>query len=361
MKKYIRIVLAALAAGTFCFAAAAKPRVVATLFPYYDWTREIIGSRADHIELEAPLTAGVDLHSFQPSVDDILRVSSCDLFIYTGGLSDAWVERVLRDPVNKKMLRLNMIAALGERARAEEIVEGMEAGRHHGHEHADHDDHDKAHAHREHEEDLEHHEGEKDHEHEKAHDHHEHDKDHAHHDDEIEYDEHVWLSLVNARLLCGRIAETLCGLDPEGAAVYRANAAACIARLDALHAQYRAAVAEAKQATLLFADRFPFRYLVDDYGLTYYAAFQGCSAESEASFKTVMFLAGKLKELQLPAVLTIEGSDKKIAQTVMRTAGRDLPILALDSMQSVQAGGADGFDYMAVMERNLSVLKEALK
>ena len=329
MKMKLKTVLAVCAAIVLAVpAAAAKPRVVTTLFPIYDWTRNIIGERKDAVELLPPLNTGVDLHSYQPSVDDILRISTSDLFIYTGGLSDAWVERVLRDAVNKKLAAVSLIKALGERAREEETVEGMEAGHHH-------------HGHDEHEKDHGHHE----------------------HDEGPEYDEHVWLSLVNARLLCGRIAQALSEVDPQGADAYRANAAAYCAKLDALDAKYRAGVARAKHTTLLFADRFPFRYLVDDYGLSYFAAFQGCSAESEASFKTILFLADKLDALGLPCVLTIEGSSKKIAETVVRTAKRGpVPLLTLDSMQSVRADGiASAPDYQAVMERNLTILQEALK
>ena len=334
MKKKMYSLLAVLAAcAFFSAAAAAKPRVVTTLFPIWDWTRNIIGERADAVDLLPPLNTGVDLHSFQPSVDEILRISSCDLFLYTGGESDAWVKRVVRDAVNKKQAAVSMIEALGERARAEETVEGMEAGHHHD------EDHDKDH----------------DHDHKKDHEH--------HHDVGPEYDEHVWLSLVNARMLCGRIADALSGINPEGKQIYRANAEAYCAKLDALDAKYRAAVATAKHKTLLFADRFPFRYLVDDYGLKYYAAFQGCSAESEASFKTILFLADKLDELKLPCVLTIDGSSKKIAETVVRTAkSGPVPILTLNSLQSVRdADAARGLDYLAVMERNLEILKEALK
>lgn len=328
MKIKLKTVLAVCAAIVLAVPAAAKPRVVTTLFPIYDWTRNIIGERKDAVELLPPLNTGVDLHSYQPSVDDILRISTSDLFIYTGGLSDAWVERILRDAVNKKLAAVSLIKALGERAREEETVEGMEAGHHHhGHD-----------------------------EHEKDHDHHD-------HDEGPEYDEHVWLSLVNARLLCGRIAQALSEVDPQGADAYRANAASYCAKLDALDAKYRAGVASAKHTTLLFADRFPFRYLVDDYGLSYFAAFQGCSAESEASFKTILFLADKLDALGLPCVLTIEGSSKKIAETVVRTAKRGpVPILTLDSMQSVRADGiASAPDYLTVMERNLAILQEALK
>ena len=326
----------ALVVLALCAAAGAKPRVVTTLFPVYDWTRAIIGERAGQVELEPPLNTGVDLHSFQPSVDDILRISSCDLFVYVGGESDAWVKRVLRKAADNKPAVISLIEALGPRARAEEAVEGMERGHHH-HEHHEH--------------------------HKEEHDRHEHEKDHGHeHDEGPELDEHVWLSLVNARLLCARIADALSGIDPDGAAVYRANAAAYVARLDELDAEYRAAAEAAKHTTLLFADRFPFRYLADDYGLSYYAAFQGCSAESEASFKTILFLANKLDELDLPCVLTIEGSAQKIAETVVRTAKSRKPILTLDSMQSVRAADVErGPGYIEIMKRNLETLKQALR
>ncbi|MBP5212242.1 MAG: zinc ABC transporter substrate-binding protein, partial [Pyramidobacter sp.] len=160
----------ALAVCALCAAAGAKPRVVTTLFPVYDWTRAIIGERAGQVELEPPLNTGVDLHSFQPSVDDILRISSCDLFVYVGGESDAWVKRVLHKRTDTKPAVISLIDALGPRARAEEAVEGMESGHHHHHEH-----------------------------HEEEHGHHEHGKGHHEHDEGPELDEHVWLSLVNVR------------------------------------------------------------------------------------------------------------------------------------------------------------------
>ena len=186
---------------------------------------------------------------------------------------------------------------------------------------------------------------------------------HGHEDeDEKEYDEHVWTSLRNASVICGIIAETLEEMDPENKDVYASNAAAYQEKLSDLDTEYQNTVDSAKQNTLLFADRFAFRYLVDDYGLNYYAAFSGCSAESEASFKTVTFLAEKLDELGLKTVLTIEKSDDRIAQTVIEnTETKDQKILELNSMQSITSDEiADGVTYLSVIEDNLDVLKEAL-
>ena len=177
-----------------------------------------------------------------------------------------------------------------------------------------------------------------------------------------EYDEHVWLSLKNARTLCSAIAAALGELDPDNQQAYAAGAADYLAQLDALDARYQQAAEQAARNTLLFADRFPFRYLVDDYGLNYYAAFAGCSAESEASFETVSFLAGKVDALKLPVVLTIEGQQHKIAQTVVQnTREKNQAILSMDSMQGTTAAdAAGGVTYLSVMERNLLTLQQAL-
>ena len=181
-------------------------------------------------------------------------------------------------------------------------------------------------------------------------------------EDEPEYDEHVWLSLKNAQVLCVTIADALCAIDPDNKNTYIANAAAYRDKLAALDADYKAAVDGAVHKTVLFGDRFPFRYLVDDYGLGYYAAFAGCSAETEASFETVSFLAKKVDELGLPCVLTIEGAQHRIAETIVQnTAGKNQRVLTMDSMQSTTSKDvANGATYLSVMEKNLSVLKEAL-
>ncbi|MCI7473179.1 MAG: metal ABC transporter substrate-binding protein [Clostridiales bacterium] len=314
-----------------------KLRIVTTIFPEYDWVREIVGDQADHIELTMLLDDGVDLHSFQPTADDMVAISNCDVFLYTGGESDSWVEDALANASNPQRVVMNLMETLGDGVKAEEVVEGMqESEHHHGHEdaHEHHGDDDNKEEHEHHEE-----------------------CGHAHDD------EHIWLSLKHAAVLCDAIAGTLSTVDPDHQKAYAENAAAYIKKLNELDGRYQAVVDASPTRTLLFADRFPFRYLADDYGLTYYAAFSGCSAETEASFETVAFLAGKVDELTLPCVLTIEGAAHGIAQTVVsNTDTKSQEILVLDSMQSVTAGDvAAGETYLAIMEKNLETLKTALR
>ena len=302
-------------------------RVVTTIFPEYDWVREILGDKADNAEVTMLLDNGADLHSYQPTADDIVKISECDLFIYVGGESDDWVDDALKNAANKNMKVVNLLEALGDSVKTEEVVEGMQEEEH---DHEDADEHDDA----------------------KEHD----------HEEEAEYDEHVWLSLKNAQTLCSAISGVLQQIDPDNKDTYAANASAYIKKLSALDADYQAAVDAAVCKTVLFGDRFPFRYLAEDYGLRYYAAFAGCSAESEASFETISFLAGKVDELNLPCVLTIEGVQHKIAETIVRnTAAKNQKVLMMDSMQSTTSkDAANGTTYLSVMEQNLSVLKEAL-
>lgn len=180
---------------------------------------------------------------------------------------------------------------------------------------------------------------------------------------EAEYDEHVWLSLRNAQAIVRVICEDLCSLNPRFAEVYTQNTEDYLAQLERLDAQYQSVADHAARRTLLFADRFPFRYLTEDYGLEYYAAFSGCSAEMEASFQTIAFLAQKVDELDLPVVLVLEGGDHSIAQTVAASAGKtDLPIATLNSLQSVTANDVQaGITYLDVMRANLDVLRQALE
>lgn len=354
MKKILSLLLAALlTVGSLTACNGSSPaddgklRIVTTIFPEYDWVMNILGDNPAGAEVTMLLDTGVDLHSFQPTADDILKISTADMFIYVGGESDEWVEKALAQAKNKNLVAINLLEVLGDAVKEEEVVEGMQAD--HDHEHGD-DDHD--------------HEDGDDHDHEDAdHEDEDHDHDHDHEDGEKEYDEHVWLSLRNASALVKHIAESLKKIDSSHADVYTANASAYTDKLKALDAEYQKAVDGSTVRTLLFGDRFPFRYLADDYGLTYYAAFVGCSAESEASFETITFLSKKVDELGLPAVLTIEGTNHKIAETVVRsTQNGDQKILSLDSMQSVTAKDVkDGANYLAIMEKNLKVLKEALK
>ena len=306
-----------------------KMQIVTTIFPEYDWVENVLGDRADAAEVTLLLDNGVDLHSYQPTAEDIMKISTCDMFIYVGGESDEWAEDVLENAVNKDMVVINLLDALGDGVKAEEIVEGMEAEHDHEHEEGEEAEHD--------------HEGGE--------------------ECEEEMDEHVWLSLRNAEVLCGTIADGLGQIDSENADVYKANAEAYKTELADLDAKYAEAVANAEVKTLLFGDRFPFRYMVDDYGLDYYAAFVGCSAETEASFETIVFLAGKTDELGLSSIMTIEGSDRRIAETIRdNTSSKDQQILTLDSLQSTTLkDAANGTSYLSVMESNLEVLKEALK
>ncbi len=291
-----------------------KLKIVTTVFPVYDWVRNIVGENSD-IELTMLLDSGVDLHSFQPTADDIITVSSADMFIYIGGESDEWTEDALKETVNKDMTVISLMDELGNNAKEEELKEGMEP---------------------EEEEEAE--------------------------DGAPEYDEHIWLSLKNAAVLCEKIKDALVLKDSEHKAVYEENCKKYTDELISLDKEYENAVNSSKIKTLLFADRFPFRYLADDYGLDYFAAFKGCSAESEASFETVSFLAKKTDELNLSCVFTIDGTKTNIAKTVVEnTKTQNQKILSLNSMQSVTSGDVEnGVKYIDIMKSNLSVLKEAL-
>lgn len=286
--------------------------IVCTTFPQYDWVRNLIDGNEGQFELSLLMQDGGDLHNFQPSALDIARVSDCDLFIYVGGESDAWVEDVLRETVNTDMRIINMMDRIGARLKEE------------------------------------------------ASDSHDH---HAHHDHDVpSYDEHVWLSLRNAEILVEEIAAELTAMDQANADIYRENCNRYLDELETLDNDYCAAVASGTTNTLLFADRFPFRYMVEDYGLAYFAAFEGCSAETEASFETIAFLSGKLDELGLDTVLVIDSSDQRLAEVIIgNTSDKNRHILALNSMQSVLKKDIEGgMTYLSIMQYNLEILKQAL-
>ena len=387
-----------------------KLSIVTTIFPEYDWVREILGDKADNAEVTMLLDNGVDLHSYQPTADDIVKISNCDLFIYVGGESDGWVDDALKNATNKNMKVINLLDVLGDSVKTEEVVDGMQETEH------DHD--------------------------------HDHSKEVSTFEDDEVQDRSLsdwagdWQSaypfvldgtLEDAFAAMAEKGEMtaeeyktyyqngyktdITNIDIEGdhieftyedsrkvgsnykyvgyyiqnwstgtkAAMYRfeaedkdsgapvyiefndhmiepAAAAAYIEKLSALDGEYQAAVDAATYKTVLFGDRFPFRYLVNDYGLSYYAAFVGCSAETEASFETVSFLAKKVDESKLPCVLTIEGAQHKISETIVQnTAEKNQKVLTMDSMQSTTSNDvASGTTYLSVMEKNLSVLKEAL-
>ena len=328
-------------------------KIVTTIFPEYDWTREIIGTQTANTELTLLMNNGTDLHSYQPSIQDIAKISTADIFIYVGGESDGWVKDALKNVRNKNIITLNLMELLGDKVREEEIIEGMQAEEeehHHEHGHDEESEHDE-HGH---DEEGHHHEDEEGEGHEN----------HHHHEDEeeIEYDEHVWLSLRNAKICCNAICEALCKSSPENATAYKANLAAYSKKLDDLDSRFSQTVSTSEKKTLLFGDRFPFRYFVDDYSLNYYAAFVGCSAETEASFETIIFLAKKVDELGLNSVCQIESGTGKIARTIIQSSkNKNAAILTFDSMQSVNSTDIqNGTTYLSIMENNLKVLKKAL-
>jgi len=538
VKKFLSVVVAAfLAVGslTACSSAGAngknKIKIVTTIFPEYDWVMNVLGENPAGAEVTMLLDNGADLHSYQPTAADVMKISSCDLFVYVGGESDDWVEDALKEATNKDMAVINLLDVLGDKVKEEELVEGMQEGEHHHDHEGGEEDHDHEHSHEEEKEITEadikprevsefagewqslypvlmtgaldeyvkyqaekksitveesraqieakwncgvktikiegnsitlyYDDGTKatgtyeyagfatkkddtgkitsirheflrtsgdgpkyvmlnDHGHEPAdsvehfhiyfgdnnfdelvtttsnpffvdakldakgcldnvmgheqgHDHssqeteadhdHEHEHEHHHEEGEIEYDEHVWLSLKNTQVLVQSISDAMQKIDSANAATYKKNSDSYIEALKSLDNDYKAVVDAASNKTILFGDRFPFRYMVDDYGLTYYAAFVGCSAESEASFETITFLSKKVDELKLPVVLTIEGKDHRIAETIVQnTASKDQKIMTLDSMQSTTTSDyKNGATYLSIMKNNLSVLTEALK
>lgn len=301
--------------------AGGKIKVVATVFPEYDWIRNIAG---DKVELVLLADKGTDMHSWQPSSMDMVKVSTADVFVYIGGESDKWVEGALATVKNKNRINVNLMEVLKDCVLEEEIVEGMEAEHEHG------------------EADYEHGEGE--------------------HED-AEFDEHVWLSVKNARIICDYLTDVLCKADMKNAQDFRDRNRVYQQKLEGLDNAFSDAVKKSSRKEILVADRFPFRYLVEDYGLGYYAAFPGCSAETEASFKTVGFLVSKLNEKKFGYVLVLENSDCRLARTLIRNSKqKSQKILELNSLQSVSKKQLEsGISYIDIMEKNLAVLKTALE
>ena len=316
LKKYLCTLFAALTALTLLvasgcdFSSDGKLHIVCTIFPQYDWVRELTEG-AQNVEVTLLEDSGADLHNFQPSAADKVSILNSDLFVYTGGESDDWA-RTLLENAEKDVRSLDLIEALGERALTEE--EGIEESGEHDHEHED------------------------------------------------ETDEHIWLSVQNAQVLVSAIQEELCAVDEGNAALYQSNAASYLAELSALDEAFAKTVSSAKRSVLVFADRYPFRYLAHDYGLTCYAAFSGCSAESEASFATILALVKHVEENALPYVMVLENSTQGIAKQVIdNTKSKDQGILVLNSLQSVTREDIEsGATYLGLMKEDLAVLKTAL-
>lgn len=323
-----------------------KISIVCTTFPQYDWVKNILGEEAERFNVTLLLDNGVDMHSYQPAVKDIATAGSSNLFIYVGGESDTWVEDALKEAKNKDLKAINLMETLGNSVKEEEVVEGMQEERKSlGHSHEKSSKEKQEQTQKESHENSQEINGQK----EAA-------------DEEPEYDEHIWLSIRNAEIMVKNIEKAIEQLDSDNAKVYQNNAENYIKKLDTLDKQYANTIQNAKYKAILFGDRFPFRYMADDYDLKYYAAFAGCSAETMAGFETVTFLAKKADELRLPVILTIENSDGRIAEAVKsNTTKKNQKILAMNSLQSVTKEQiADGITYLQVMQENLSVLSEAL-
>lgn len=292
-----------------------KINVVCTVFPCYDWAREIAGD-SPNVDITYLLDDGSDLHSFQPTADDMIRISDCDVFVYIGGESDQWVDKALENAVNKNMKVVRLMDSLSE---------FLEAGEHHHHEDEESDG-------EEHEE---------------------------HHHEETAYDEHIWLSLNNAQICVTDIAAALSAVDSVNSQTYSDRANAYNTDLQLLDRSLHMLFDE-KHQTMIFGDQFPFVYFTRDYGIDHFAAFTSCSADTEASFKTITGLAEKVDELQADTIFAIENSDCNIAEAIVsNTADKSQKIAILDSIQSVNSKQIEeGYTYKSAMENNYNILKE---
>lgn len=333
-----------------------KTKVVATIFPVYDFLREIGG---DKIDLTMLMTPGAETHSYEPTPKDMKTVSNADLFAYVGGDSDEWVEKILDGNKNDKMKVITLMDCV--KTVAEEHVEGMEEEHDHDHDedadskkdsdtdkHDEHEDKDKKDEHAD--------------EHKDEHDHEDEDKDehdHDHDSDEPEQDEHVWTSPQNAIQIVKKLTAELSKVDPDNADYYKKNSENYIKKLKGLDKKFEDVVKNGKRKEIIFGDRFPFRYFVDRYGLKYYAAFPGCSTDTEASASTVAFLTNKVKEDQIPVIFHIELSNNKIAESIAEATGAK--ILQLNAVHNVTKEDFEkGETYLSLMEKNLKPLEEAL-
>ena len=292
--------------------------ILATNFVGYDFARAVIG---DESEVSMLLKPGVEMHSYEPTPEDILNIKKADLFIYVGGESDEWVKDLLKDneiPEAKTLRLMDLVEA-----KEEELSEGMEEHEHkHGY----------------------------DHEHENK----------FGSGNEVEYDEHIWTSPANAIKLVSGIKDRLAQIHPENASAYTKNADAYIAHLSSIDQQIREVVRASNKKELIFGDRFPFRYFVDEYGLDYYAAFPGCSEQTEASSQTIAFLINKAKTSNVNTILKIELTSDKLAKSIADEVGAS--VMVLNAVHNISSDDFEnGVTYADVMERNIEVLREALK
>ena len=309
-------------------------KVVTTVFPYYDYTRQISGGliESGQVELELIVPAGMDSHSFEPTPADIIKIQDADLIICNGGAMEQWFERVLDslDTQNQQVITMMDYVDTVE----EEIVEGMEAEEHdHSHDHVHPAGVPK--------------EGEEGHLYDDG------------HEQEIEYDEHIWTSPVNAMTLSEVIAGTLCEMDESNQEIYRENLAEYEEKLSALDQKFRDIAEHGKRRLVVFGDKFPLRYFFDEYGLEYRAAFSGCSTDTEPSAKTIAYLIDKVRELDIPAVYYLELSSHRVAEIIGEETGAE-PLLFHSCHNVTRREFDSGVTYLELMEQNAVNLSKGL-
>lgn len=312
MKKIPVLLTAALLLFTFPAMGEQTPEklsIVATIFPAYDFAREVTGGLCDISMLLPP---GSESHSYEPTPQDIIAIQNADLFVYVGGEGDHWVEEILDSMEDNAPQTLTLMECV--EIVEEELVEGME-------------------------EEAEEHAAEA--------------------EGEVEYDEHVWTSPKNAIKIVEKLASILSELDVKHGTEYRMNAEGCITKLGELDAAFQAVVDQAARKTIIFGDRFPLRYFADAYGLSYYAAFPGCSTETEPSVKTITFLMDKVVSEAIPVVFYIEFSNHKAADAIAEETGAKT--LLFHSCHNVSPQDMEnGATYLTLMTQNVQALKEAL-
>ncbi|MBQ8849639.1 MAG: zinc ABC transporter substrate-binding protein [Clostridia bacterium] len=312
-KRIIAIILCALAligALSGCEVEDEKLTVLCTVFPVYDWVRAVVGE-SKNIEVKLLVSDGADLHSFQPTAKDAISIKSADLVVRVGGADDSFVNELVTESADLRLMEAEGVTLRHMSVSSEHSREDEHEGSH-GHEHA--------------------------------------------------VDEHIWLSLKNASACVDAICEAVCELDAEGAEVYRENTEDYINSLNALDAAYSEAIANIDTPRMIFADRFPFVYMTEDYGIEYEAAFEGCTTDAEAGFDTVLRLASRAEEWGLSYVFVTESSDGKLARSVSEAVSDGtLTTVTLNSMQSLTSADiAAGESYLGIAQKNLAVLSAAL-
>lgn len=282
--------------------------IVCTSFPQYDWVKNIIGD-APNVEISLIIDNGTESHSYQATADDIIKIKNSDIFIFNGGKSDSSFDKIAEQNQHEGWVAINLMNSIPEKLLYEDIFES---------------------------DDQHHHEG--------------------------SYDEHIWLSLHNSIELCRIITDKLSKADPENSNIYKTNCENYTELLNNLNTRFEELVSRAARKEIILADRHPFKYLMNDYNLKCYAAFPGCSSDTEASFETVITLAKKIDELGITKIAVTENSNSSIAESVISTsAAESIDIITMNSIQSVSQKDIDsGLTYISAMESNLEALTKLL-